>query len=295
MASKKVDERVLTKPSQSTFTRNSAAPEFKETQSVIERWNDPDAHNPIAAKTFVSLIEACRYVRQSIAHWFSNSPNVKASTIMNLPLQASSSSSSKKIVTKSTFAIHLKLSAIFDLDETVLHYFGDGLDDCRIPQCIRSLLNFLRENGVQICFITARRENMRADTLKTLSNKGVLEESDLLFLKPNDFPKNRSSVFKSRMRKQIQNNGFYILLNVGDQFSDLIPVHYWKKMVDRMQRDLPESHLLQQIIRTLPSKISSKEKLKKLASNVENPVLFYLLERDIPFALKLPQQDFFTD
>lgn len=296
MSSKNVDDRVYggnNTPLQ--FQRNTTVPEFKETQSAIERWSAPEIYNPIAAKTFASLIEACRYLKQAIQYWLTKSPNIQANTIMNLPnLPSSSTLSSKKNIPQSQFAKHLNLAAIFDLDETVLHYFGDGMHDCNIPKCVRTLLVFLRENNVKVCFITARRESMRTETLETLANKGVLEETDLLFMKPNDFPKHRSSVFKSRMRKQIQNNGYFILANVGDQFSDLIPVHYWKRMIERMQRDLPESHILQQILQSLPQRMNTKEKLKKMASNVQTPVLFYLLEKNVPFALKLPQQDFFT-
>jgi hypothetical protein len=291
--SKNVDDRVYSGSKDvAQFRKMNNVSEFKETQSAIERWSAPEIYNPIAAKTFSSLIEACRYLKQAIQYWLTNSPNIQANTIMNLPNLPSSSISSKK--TRSQFAKHLNLAVIFDLDETVLHYFGDGMHDCNIPKCVRTLLVFLRENNVKVCFITARRESMRTETLETLASKGVLEESDLLFMKPNDFPKHRSSVFKSRMRKQIQNNGYFILANVGDQFSDLIPVHYWKRMIERMQRDLPESHILQQILQSLPQKMNTKEKLKKMASNVQNPVLFYLLEKNVPFALKLPQQDFFT-
>jgi len=299
ISSKAVDDRAYSSSSSSSssslkIVRDTSKPEFKETQSVIERWNAPEVYNPIAAKTFASLIEACRYLKQAIRYWLSNAPMIQANTIMNLPNLPVPVSKKSMTRTTTQFVKHLNLAAIFDLDETVLHYFGDGINDCNIPKCVRTLLEFLRENNVKICFITARRETMRTETLTTLAEKGVLQDSDLLFMKPSDFPKHRSSVFKSRMRKQIQNNGYYILLNVGDQFSDLIPVHYWKKMLERIQRDLPETHILQQIIKSLPGKLNTKDRLKKMASNVQNPVLFYLLEKNVPFALKLPQQDFFT-
>jgi hypothetical protein len=296
MSSSSVDERVYSNssvhPSNVSVSRNPH--EFKDSQSSRERWNEPDKYNPIAAKTFVNLSEACKYMKMAIQHWLQFSPDVHVSEIMSInPLEQRIPTFVSK---KSLFVKSLQLVAIFDLDETVLHYFGDGINDCKIPKCVRSLLSFLRDNSVQIFFITARREKMRQETENTLKLLGIWKEgsSDTLFLKPDDFPRNRSSVFKSRMRKQIQKNNYFILLNVGDQFSDLIPVHYWKQMIGRMERDLPEHHIIRKLLLSFPPKMPAREKLKNLASNTQVPVMFYKLEKDIPFALKLPQQDFFT-
>lgn len=304
MSSKSVDDRVYNSSStSSSFSQqhltssSSFSPlgsgEFKDSQSTRERWNEPDKYNPIAAKTFTNLSEACKFVKVAIQMWLQKSPDLDVSEVMKINILDNRVPTF--ISRKSLFAKGLKLVAIFDLDETVLHYYGDGMHDCKIPKCVRSLLGYLRDNGVQIFFITARRENMRDETEKTLDKLGIWDpEQDKIFLKPDDFPKNRSSVFKSRMRKQIQKNNYFILLNVGDQFSDLIPVHYWKQMIERIERDLPENHLLRKILTSFPSKMAARDKLKNLASATQVPVMFYKLEKDIPFALKLPQQDFFT-
>jgi predicted secreted acid phosphatase len=301
-SSKSVDDRVYNNSSSSSSSFSSFVNgngnnvkefEFKDSQSSRERWNEPDKYNPIAAKTFTNLSEACKYVKVAIQMWLQKSPDLDVSQVMKINILDNRVPTF--ISRKSLFAKSLKLVAVFDLDETVLHYYGDGMHDCKIPKCVRSLLSFLRENDVQIFFITARRENMREETEKTLDKLGIWNpEIDKLFLKPDDFPRNRSSVFKSRMRKQIQKNNYFIMLNVGDQFSDLIPVHYWKQMIERMERDLPEQHLLRKILISFPSKMAAREKLKNLASATQVPVMFYKLEKDIPFALKLPQQDFFT-
>ncbi|MDA2919845.1 hypothetical protein MYX76_10190 [Desulfobacterota bacterium AH_259_B03_O07] len=61
---------------------------------------------------------------------------------------------------------------------------------------------------------------MRAATEKNLKSVGYTEW-DGLFLKPNNYDKKSVNPFKSSTRKKIEEKGYTIVVNIGDQFSDL--------------------------------------------------------------------------
>ncbi len=75
-----------------------------------------------------------------------------------------------------------------------------------------------RLNGYAIFFITGRRERDRVATTYNLVKDNV--DYDGLFLKPNDF-KGKAYEYKTNVRKSIEDMGFTIVENIGDQVSDL--------------------------------------------------------------------------
>lgn len=78
-----------------------------------------------------------------------------------------------------------------------------------------------RELGVDVFFVTGRREARRAGTEKNLKLAGYNTWTRVV-LKPNDFPSNKSSAdFKSAARAAIEAEGYTIVVNIGDQQSDL--------------------------------------------------------------------------
>jgi acid phosphatase len=78
-----------------------------------------------------------------------------------------------------------------------------------------------RELGVDVFFITGRREARRAGTEKNLKFAGY-DSWKRLVLKPNDWASSRSAVdFKSAARAAIEAEGYTIVVNIGDQQSDL--------------------------------------------------------------------------
>lgn len=129
------------------------------------------------------------------------------------------------------------LAVVFDIDETALSNYNDMLrldfggtehnkevleadaHDPAIPYT-RTLYTFAKNHGVAIFFITGRRERLRQTTEKNLMDDGYTQWSGL-FMKPNDYHKASITPYKIAMRKRIINMGYDIVINMGDQKSDL--------------------------------------------------------------------------
>lgn len=60
------------------------------------------------------------------------------------------------------------------------------------------------------------------ETQRTLESVNLWHPNDLLVLKPNDWPPESSSIYKAKARKLIEDRGYSLLMNAGDQFSDLM-------------------------------------------------------------------------
>ena len=128
-----------------------------------------------------------------------------------------------------------KLAAVFDIDETALSNW-DAMADCGfcaysvqrklysnahdpaiIP--ILELYNFAKKREIALFFVTGRPESQRELTAKNLNEVGYSGWVDLM-MQPegNKLP---ASAFKSRDRQTITDRGYRIVLNIGDQASDL--------------------------------------------------------------------------
>lgn len=81
-----------------------------------------------------------------------------------------------------------------------------------------AFLTWARTNGYAIFLVTTRGEHLRRNTINNLIKQGI--SYDGLFMRP---PGNREThqTLKTAFRKHIQEMGFTIVVNVGDQFSDL--------------------------------------------------------------------------
>jgi len=130
-----------------------------------------------------------------------------------------------------------KLAIVLDIDETslsnypnMLHMnFGgssqniqDAISQARDPaiQPTLQLFKTAEANKVAVFFITGRPETLRSPTVKNLDSAGYFAYNGLYLRPVTD--KNRSVIpFKSSTRKTIEANGYDIVLNVGDQESDL--------------------------------------------------------------------------
>lgn len=129
-----------------------------------------------------------------------------------------------------------KLAAVFDIDETALSNWKN-MADCGFcaysaqlklypppsdDPAIRPVLevfNFAKEKGVALFFVTGRQEEQRVATEKNLTEVGYSHWDDLM-MQPNG-NKEPASVFKPRNRQEIVDKGYKIVLNIGDQASDL--------------------------------------------------------------------------
>jgi predicted secreted acid phosphatase len=77
-----------------------------------------------------------------------------------------------------------------------------------------------RERHIAVFFITGRRRRMRAATLANLRGAGFTGGWRLV-MRPNHERAGQHTGFKARERRRIERRGFRIVVNVGDQASDL--------------------------------------------------------------------------
>ena len=130
-----------------------------------------------------------------------------------------------------------KLAMVLDIDDTSLNFYDlqktddfssrqdliiKRLSQSKVPPVkpILDLYNFALKNNVAVFFITGRAETMRSATTATLTNAGYKNWSGLYMRGPKDTGRNTVD-YKSSLRKQIIANGYDVVLNIGDQYSDM--------------------------------------------------------------------------
>ncbi|KAH9301255.1 hypothetical protein KI387_012838, partial [Taxus chinensis] len=129
---------------------------------------------------------------------------------------------------------------IFDIDETTLSNLGyyEQIDfggasynrtkyfawvmqkKATAIQATQSLYNELKGMGFSIFFITGRRSTYRNVTADNLLHAGYKDWSGLLMREPDDKPSKVQSL-KIAKRAQLEEDGYKIWGNMGDQWSDL--------------------------------------------------------------------------
>jgi predicted secreted acid phosphatase len=131
-----------------------------------------------------------------------------------------------------------KPALVLDIDETSLNNYpcfnangGIPYDTIVNIQCVTaydapavkpvfSVFKRAKRLGVKVFFITARPEAIRDGTLQNLHAAGYKGKYELI-LQPGDYTQDSKIPYKSGARKQIEDRGFHIIANVGDQRSDL--------------------------------------------------------------------------
>lgn len=130
-----------------------------------------------------------------------------------------------------------KLAIVFDIDDTSLSnytnlqklHFGGTFSDISHAEdeaqdpAIKPTLNLYRyakAHDLAIFFITGRTEKSRTATESNLRQAGF-ESWNGLFFKPENYNQRSAIPYKSAVRKQLIHNGYTIILNIGDQESDL--------------------------------------------------------------------------
>ena len=81
------------------------------------------------------------------------------------------------------------------------------------------LVRYAREQGIAVFFITGRPEAERKPTEQNLREAGY-GDWEQLYMKPDGY-KGKTVEFKTGSRQEIEKLGFRIVLNLGDQQSDL--------------------------------------------------------------------------
>jgi 5'-nucleotidase (lipoprotein e(P4) family) len=84
------------------------------------------------------------------------------------------------------------------------------------------LLAYARKKGLAIFLVTGRIEKLRRPTITNLINFGIAYDG--LYLRPNE-DKSSAIILKTAYRKQIEAMGYEIVVNIGDQYSDLTGGH----------------------------------------------------------------------
>jgi acid phosphatase len=123
---------------------------------------------------------------------------------------------------------------VLDIDDTSLSSYecleAVGFDrsaaDCAgggdmpaVPQTLE-LYRFARERGVTVFFITGRRTRLGDVTGANLHEAGYAGRLRLR-LRPDHQPRRLRDGWKARTRRALQRRGYRIVVNVGDQRSDL--------------------------------------------------------------------------
>jgi predicted secreted acid phosphatase len=134
---------------------------------------------------------------------------------------------------------HKKLAIVFDIDETTLsNYtaieadnftFGTNSQNeaqnkigTAIPPSL-ALFNLAKEKHIAIFLITGRRENVRTPTAENLAEQGYTGYQQLI-LRPVGGT-GTTVDYKAGERAKIEDQGYRIVANVGDQYSDLAGGH----------------------------------------------------------------------
>lgn len=130
-----------------------------------------------------------------------------------------------------------KLALVFDIDDTALSNwehikeqdFGynpelfkawENLAQCKAIKPVLELYKFAQLHGFAVFFITGRRQSQYEATKLNLIKVGFCN-FDGLFLKPDDFNGPSACLFKTKYRAYIEQLGYTIVLNIGDQISDI--------------------------------------------------------------------------
>ncbi len=143
----------------------------------------------------------------------------------------------KAYIDKRTKTGGSKLAIVFDVDETLLSNYGylhKQTDFGYIPDLwdrwvcaaeapallpVRDLFNYARERNVTPFVITGRSEVYREATVKNLEKAGCGKFKEL-YMKNRQSPATAAE-YKSQIRRQISESGYQIIVNIGDQLSDL--------------------------------------------------------------------------
>lgn len=80
------------------------------------------------------------------------------------------------------------------------------------------MLKYARSKGVAIFFITGRQEHCRRATIENLVDCGIAYDG--LYMR-KDKDQTNADIMKTEYRKKLEEMGYKILVNIGDQQSDL--------------------------------------------------------------------------
>jgi predicted secreted acid phosphatase len=138
-------------------------------------------------------------------------------------------------------ALHCpKLAVVLDIDDTALSDYGSSLElrfggrlqdlkenekKAQFPAtpAVLDLYNFAKASGYAVFFVTGRTPDEKRATEINLRKAGFTNW-DGIYYKPANYSAtyHTASIFKSMTRKKLIEQGYDIVINVGDQLSDLV-------------------------------------------------------------------------
>lgn len=129
-----------------------------------------------------------------------------------------------------------KLAVVFDIDETTLtnlshmmandfgyvpavwdQWVAEGQAHAIVP--VQTIYDTAVRGKIDVFFITSRKESDRPGTEKNLREVGYDTWTAIYCKAEND--KRSAKAFKIATRKKLEEDGYVIVLNIGDQMSDL--------------------------------------------------------------------------
>lgn len=130
-----------------------------------------------------------------------------------------------------------KQAVVFDIDETTVDNYEyyeknnfafipkiwfEWVDSAKAPAIkgVKRIYDEAVKKGVPVFFVTGRSEKGRTSTEKNLINAGYAKYEKLIMRTPEE-QKLTALKYKSQKRENIEKSGYHIILNVGDQYSDL--------------------------------------------------------------------------
>jgi predicted secreted acid phosphatase len=121
-------------------------------------------------------------------------------------------------------------AVVFDIDDTVLINDSSVPGDARPNHSIMGIYKAALAMGMTVFIVTARPESPsnRKWTREQLELVHVYDYKKL-FMLPKQESFAATSAFKLRARKEIADMGYTILLNVGDQWTDVVRVNNTKE------------------------------------------------------------------
>ncbi|KAK7255482.1 hypothetical protein RIF29_28892 [Crotalaria pallida] len=131
---------------------------------------------------------------------------------------------------------------VFDIDETSLsnlpYYAENGFgstpyNDTAFNEWVnlgmapvlpetKKLYKKLLSFGIKIVFLTGRPESQRAITTKNLNDAGYYQWEKLILKDKEQYKGKTAVTYKSTERKKLEQQGYRIIGNIGDQWSDIL-------------------------------------------------------------------------
>lgn len=130
-----------------------------------------------------------------------------------------------------------KLAVVLDIDETSLSNYEHMISrdfsgtredfhqdvmqaDSPVIQPTLKLYNKILKNHIAVFFVTGRRISERNATKNNLHKAGFNNWAGL-YLRPEHYNYMSMTPFKTQSRRSIRHQGYLIIANIGDQYSDL--------------------------------------------------------------------------